>query len=241
MPSAASGRRSPGWSLDELANAGRENLDARHVERYDEKEDAEADVEVRLLANLGLGGGSRVVDMGAGTGQFTIAVARCCGDVVAVDVSPVMLARLRANIARQGVSNVEVVEAGFLSYQHSGALADFVYSRWSLHHLPDFWKAMALTRVRAILRAGGLLRLSDIVFSFDPADAERRINDWCRTLPVVGDEGQWTRGDLEDHVREEHSTYTWLLEPMIERSGFRIEQAVYSRDGTLAEYVARAV
>jgi hypothetical protein len=36
-------RRSlPGWLLDEVASAGRENLDAGHVGRYDAKEDAGA-------------------------------------------------------------------------------------------------------------------------------------------------------------------------------------------------------
>jgi hypothetical protein len=28
-------------------------------------------------------------------------------------------------------------------------------------------------------------------------------------------------------VRDEHSTFTWLLEPMLERAGFEIEQADY--------------
>jgi hypothetical protein len=34
--------RRPGWVLDELANAGRENLDPDHVARYDAKMDAGA-------------------------------------------------------------------------------------------------------------------------------------------------------------------------------------------------------
>ena len=47
------------------------------------------------------------------------------------------------------------------------------------------------------------------------------------------------RSDIEEHVRDEHSTFTWLLEPMIERAGFRIERADYSDDGIFAEYIAR--
>jgi hypothetical protein len=54
-------------------------------------------------------------------------------------------------------------------------------------------------------------------------------------------EGGWTRADIEEHIRDEHSTFTWLLEPMMERSGFRIEEAEYSPDGIFARYVARAV
>src|SRR5437660_1379819 len=76
--------------------------------------------------------------------------------VVAVDVSPVMLERLRAKAARQGVENIECVQAGFLTYVHQGAPADFVYSRHALHHLPDFWKALALDRIAAVLKVGGV-------------------------------------------------------------------------------------
>jgi hypothetical protein len=32
----------------------------------------------------------------------------------------------------------------------------------------------------------------------------------------------------------------WLLEPIIDRSGFRIEDAVYSQDGVFAQYILRA-
>ena len=45
---------------------------------------------------------------------------------------------------------------------------------------------------------------------------------------------------MEEHVRDEHSTFTWLLEPMIDRSGFTIERAEHSDDGVLAAYVLRA-
>lgn len=53
-------------------------------------------------------------------------------------------------------------------------------------------------------------------------------------------EGQWSRAELEEHVRDENSTFSWLLEPMIERCGFEIEDAVYSEDDIFAKYVLRA-
>lgn len=60
----------PAWRLDEVAFAGRENLDPDHVARYDTKEDAGAAEEVELLEHRGvLGASSTVVDLGAGTGQ----------------------------------------------------------------------------------------------------------------------------------------------------------------------------
>jgi SAM-dependent methyltransferase len=229
----------PGWLLDELSSAGRENLDADHVARYDAKMDAGAAAEVELLQGLGLADRSTLVDLGAGTGQLTLAAAAVAARVVAVDVSPVMLQRLRTQVGRAGLTNVDVVRAGFLTYRHQGEPADVVYSRYALHHLPDFWKAVALARIRAVLRPGGVLRLSDVVWHFGPHEATDRIEAWCATAGTQV-EGEWSREELEEHVRDEHSTFTWLLEPMIERSGFDIEDATYSADGVDAQYVLRA-
>lgn len=232
-------RPAPGWLLDEVGAAGRENLDAEHASRYDAKEDADAVREVALLRELGLSEASTVLDLGAGTGQFTVAVAPACTRVIAVDVSSVMLGPLEAKVAAMGLTNVEVVRAGFLTYEHEGAPVDVAYSRLALHHLPDAWKAVALSRLRRIMRPGGIFRLADVVYDFEPADAEERIEAWCAT---GGEDAaaEWSRTELEEHVRDEHSTFTWILEPMLERCGFRIESAEHSPDGILAHYVLRA-
>lgn len=76
------------------------------------------------------------------------------------------------------------------------------------------------------------------MYSFDPAEAEERIEAWCATGREVAD--GWSRSELEEHVRDEHSTFTWLLEPMLLRAGFTIEERTYSPDGIFASYVARA-
>lgn len=47
----------------------------------------------------------------------------------------------------------------------------------------------------------------------------------------------WTRPELEEHLRDEHSTFTWLLEPMLERAGFSIADAHYTEDGIFARYL----
>jgi SAM-dependent methyltransferase len=226
------------WWLDELSSAGREHLDEQHARRYDAKEDAQASEEIRRLQDHGvLDAAATVVDLGAGTGQFALAAAGVCRRVIAVDVSPVMLAPLTEKIEARGPPNVELVRAGFLTYAHEGAPADLVYSRYALHHLPDFWKAIALRRAADMLRPGGVLRLWDVVYGFEPAEAERRIDAWIERTMAADVEGGWTRSELAEHVRDEHSTFTWLLEPMIERAGFAIVDAQYSDDRIFARYV----
>ena len=228
------------WWLDERSHAGREHFDEQHARRYDAKMDAQAAEEIRLLQDAGvLGPGCSVVDIGAGSGQFALAASQVCERVVAVDVSPVMLARLAEKLDGGAASNVEPIGAGFLTYRHSGAPVDLVYSRFALHHLPDFWKAIALSRIAGVLRPGGVLRLWDVVYSFEPADAERRIEAWITDTMTADVEGGWTRAELAEHVRDEHSTFTWLLEPTIERAGFEITDADHSASGVFARYLCK--
>ncbi len=87
--------------------------------------------------------------------------------------------------------------------------------------------------------SGGVFRLWDVAYNFDVDEAHDRIEEWCAPF---GDEvgGDWARWEIEEHVRDEHSTFTWLLEAMIERSGFIIESADYSDDGFDAKYLLRA-
>lgn len=201
--------------------------------------DAGAADELELLRAWGLDSSSVVVDLGCGTGQFALTVASECRRVVAVDVSAPMRDRLRSKRDHAGIDNVEIIAAGYLTYEHAGDLADIVYSRFALHHLPDFWKVIALRRVRAMLRPDGILRMWDVVYSFDPVDAGERIEAWCAPF---GDEaeGAWARWEMEEHIRDEHSTFAWLLESMFEHTGFSLEEADYSTDQFEARYVLRA-
>jgi SAM-dependent methyltransferase len=128
----------------------------------------------------------------------------------------------------------ETVTAG---YEHRGAPADAVYSRFALHHLPDFWKAVAIGRIAQMLRPGGVFRLSDIVYSFAPQEADERIESWISDNISADVDAGWTRAEMAEHARDEHSTLTWLLEPMIERAGFDIVNADFSSDQMLASYV----
>ena len=41
-------------------------------------------------------------------------------------------------------------------------------------------------------------------------------------------------------MRDEHSTFTWLLEPMFAQAGFAVHAAEHSEDGIFARYLLRA-
>jgi ubiquinone/menaquinone biosynthesis C-methylase UbiE len=216
------------WMLDELAHAGPEHLDPAFVAGYDRKQgypDPAGDL--AILREHGIGGTATVVDLGAGTGRFALAAAPQVGRVVAVDVSPAMLAVLQDRVAGAGLRNVECVLAGFLSYEHTGAPADAVFTRNALHQLPDFWKALALQRIANLLRPGGVLRLHDLIFDFQPAEAGAALHAWLEGA-VADPERGYTRDDFAEHLRTEFSTFRWLLEPMLAAAGFTLVTADFN-------------
>ncbi len=225
----------PTWFLDEVAHAGEEHLDPGYVATYTDKAQVDPTEDLTLLRTLGLNEHSVLIDLGAGSGTFALAAAALCRRVIAVDISPAMLATLRAQAAARGLRNVEGVQGGFLTYAHQGEPADIVYSRHALHHLPDFWKAVALAHVAVFLRPGGVLRLRDLVYSCEPGNIEHVIEPWLATAATRPEEG-WTRWELETHVREEYSPFSWALEAMLEHAGFQIQQAQYAPSRIYAAY-----
>ena len=215
------------WMLDELAHAGPEHLDAEFIAGYDRKQgypDPAADI--AAFTAHGLDGTSTVVDLGAGTGQFAVPAAWRFGRVIAVDVSPAMLASLQAKAAASQAS-LECVRGGFLSFSPAGTV-DGVYTRNTLHQVPDFWKAIALRRIADMLRPGGVLRLLDLVYDFAPEEADAVFSGWFAQAaadPAAG----YTAADYAEHIRSEYSTFRWLLEPMLAATGFEVTDVSYSR------------
>jgi SAM-dependent methyltransferase len=216
------------WMIDELAHAGPEHVDPGFVAGYDQKQGHPDPAEdLAVFAAHGLTETSTIVDLGAGTGQFALAAARRFGHVVAVDVSPVMLKLLGDRAASAGSTNLEVVPAGFVSYEHVGPPADGVFTRNTLHHLPDFWKGFALERIGRMMRPGAVLRIHDLIYDFQPSEADQVFERWFANAaedPAFG----YTPADLAEHIRTEYSTFRWLFEPMLVAAGFEIATAAFA-------------
>jgi hypothetical protein len=69
-----------------------------------------------------------------------------------------------------------------------------------------------------------VLRLRDLIYDFQPSQADAVLERWLDGAvddPALG----YTRADLAEHIRSEHSTFRWLLEPMLAVAGFEIVTA----------------
>ena len=107
-----------------------------------------------IIDALNIGKDSVILEIGSGTGELAIEAAKYCKRVYAVDISPVMLSSAHVRAKVKGISNIEFYHAGFLTYHHKGEMLDAVVSQLTLHHLPDFWKLIALNRISSLLKGG---------------------------------------------------------------------------------------
>jgi ubiquinone/menaquinone biosynthesis C-methylase UbiE len=146
-----------------------------------------------------------------------------------------MISLMTSKIERGGLSNVEVVKAGFLSFEAPAESVDFVYSRHALHSLPDDQKRVALKRIAGLLKPLGIFYLKDLIYSFPKEEAATYLKAWLDAAPANPEDG-WTRGELETHINTEFSPYSDVLEGMFEHAGFEIRESTHSDNRIFSAY-----
>jgi putative AdoMet-dependent methyltransferase len=162
----------PEWQYNELQRLAVDFHDPRRVEVYDSQQGTDLEHERQLVRSLGISDQDTVIEYGAGTGAFLLAAAPVCAHIHAIDVSQAMITHSSRRTKEAGLTNITFHHKGFLTYQHQDQPVRFVVSKFALHHLPDFWKVAALSKINACLRMGGFFLLEDVVFSFDPESYE---------------------------------------------------------------------
>ncbi len=147
----------------------------------------------RVLAEADPSSEVSAVDLGCGSGQVTLALAKRCRTVLGVDVSEQMIALLLANAERQGVSNVTGRAVPIERLGLSENSVDLVVSNYALHHLRDKDKQVAVNEAFKWLRPGGLLVVGDMMFGRGADARDREIIGSKLALLVRQGPGGWWR------------------------------------------------
>jgi SAM-dependent methyltransferase len=115
----------------------------------------------RVIAVLALAPEMTVADVGAGTGYFTVRLARAVprGQVIATDIEPDMVRYLGERAAREHLSNVRAVLAGSADPNLAPASVDRILIVDVWHHIAD--RVGYATGLAKALRPGGRIAIVD--------------------------------------------------------------------------------
>jgi SAM-dependent methyltransferase len=120
-----------------------------------------------MLAAANATGRERALDVGCGAGHTTLAFATRVASVVALDLTPAMLAQASRLAEERGISNVRFEQGDAARLPFPDACFDRVTSRLAAHHVAD---PGAMVREAArVLSPGGVFLLVDTIAPEDPA------------------------------------------------------------------------
>jgi ubiquinone/menaquinone biosynthesis C-methylase UbiE len=130
-------------------------FDPMHAPRLEDATRLEVLPPATVVGLLGLTGAETVVDYGAGTGVYTVAIAEALPDgrLYAVEALPELVVMLRQKITAELAPRICVVETQDNVVPLDGGKADLVVMVDVLHHLHDHPEA--LEEVARVLRPGG--------------------------------------------------------------------------------------
>ncbi len=132
------------------------------------------------------------VDLGAGTGFVTMALAPLTSSVLAVDISGAMTSALAERAAADGLGNVATQVSDLKDFQLRPASTDLVVSNYALHHLVDADKRALVARAAQWLRPGGRIVIGDMMFGRGTSARDRAIlRQKVVALAAKGPGGLW--------------------------------------------------
>lgn len=159
-----------------------------------------------VLDHAGPKASELAVDLGCGSGRLSLPLAERVDKVIAVDVSPAMVERLRANAAEAGLTNIETHVAAMEELSLAESSVDLVVSNYALHHVRDADKALVVAQSAKWLVPGGRMVVGDMMLgrggdSRDRAIIAQKVSAMARKGPA----GWW-------RVVKNAWRYTWRVQ-----------------------------
>ena len=151
-----------------------------------------------VLDRVGIRPGDVVLELGSGTGVFTVAAAQRIGQrgkIVAVDIQPEMIKRVEQRVRAAGLVNVETHAADAYHLPAANESVDRAFLISVIEEIPDPIRALA--ELRRVLKPDGILSITAEFLDPDywfPAETIRQLeaadfalvgrfgNRWCYTL-----------------------------------------------------------
>jgi ubiquinone/menaquinone biosynthesis C-methylase UbiE len=147
----------------------------------------------RLLAVLEPAAGERMLELGPGTGHYSLEVApRLDGGTLAVfDLQQEMLDHLMRDATSRGISNIEPTQGDARTLPYPDATFDAAFLVTVLGEIPD--PGTALAEVRRVLKPGGRLVVGELALGDPHYVSPRRLRELTKSagLEFERQAGPW--------------------------------------------------
>ena len=131
----------------------------RYAKSFDDPARDKWQMPSRVIETLALKPGMKIADIGAGTGYFSMRLAKTPGvSIYAVDVEPRMIDYLKKRAASENATNVTAVLAGAAS-PNLPEPVDLILVVDTYHHLPN--RPTYFRELRKSLKPGGRIAIVD--------------------------------------------------------------------------------
>lgn len=113
---------------------------------------------LRSISEIGIDfSGKSVIDIGCGTGIYTICVAKQASQVTGVDISEEMLAILKEDSEAEGCRNIEMINSPWDTFDRKGRKWDIAFSTMSpaMDSASDFQRATDCAREAVVYLGWG--------------------------------------------------------------------------------------
>ena len=198
--------------------------------------DALAEYILRQLRAHGIHSGI-VADLGCGTGDLTLALAKAGYDMIGIDLSEEMLCILREKMYEQGRQGILLLQQNLCALDLYGTVHAAVSTFDTFNHIPDLDTAIA--NAGFFMEKGGVFLfdmntpykhqnvLGENEFTFEEEDAScvwrNHYNAADRKVEITVDIDYHETGE---HFHEEFCEYTYDLDTIraaLEKHGFALE------------------
>ena len=122
----------------------------------------------KVMEQAGVHEGMRVLELGPGSGFFTLEASRrvgSSGTLYCLDIQPQLIARLKRKIERDGQENVALMVGDATALPFADDSLDLAFLVTVLGEIPD--KDIALRELYRVLRVGGILSVAEILVDPD--------------------------------------------------------------------------
>ena len=143
--------------------------------------------------------GDLVLDIGTGTGNLAVQLLRRGCTVIGLDPS-VRLLRMAVSKVTESAGYFQIVlcQAPFLQIPFRAQTFDAIVSTYSIHHISDDTKRLAMREMKRVLKSKGRIVIGDVIFR-DAVDKGRALLEY----PDMEDEYQPTLDTFPDMFKNE--------------------------------------